>query len=71
MSMINFMLICVTTGLMSGIILSFTTSGIAIISYRKGLDPDNVTLPAAASIGDVITMICLLISVKIILGLGL
>ncbi len=71
MPMINFMLICVITGLVSGVILSFTTSGIAIISYRKGLDPDNITLPAAASIGDVITMVCLLISVKFVLGLGL
>ncbi len=71
MPLINFVLICVMTGLISGIILSFTTSGIAIISYRKGLDPDNVTLPAAASIGDVITIIILLMSVKFVLGLGL
>lgn len=71
MPLINFVLICVMTGLLSGVILSFTTSGIAIISYGKGLDPDNVTLPAAASIGDVITMIILLLSVKFVLGLGL
>ncbi|MCD6496505.1 MAG: magnesium transporter [Candidatus Aenigmarchaeota archaeon] len=71
MPLMNFVLICVLTGLMSGVILSFTTSGIAIISYRKGLDPDNVTLPAAASIGDIITIICLIISVNFVVGLGL
>jgi mgtE-like transporter len=71
MSLINFMLISVLTGFLSGFILSFMTSGIAIISYRKGLDPDNVTLPAGASIGDVITIICLIMSIRIVMGLGL
>jgi len=70
-SLVNFILISITTGLLSGVILSLTTSGIAVLSYRKGLDPDNVTLPAAASIGDIITIICLLLSVKFIIGLGL
>jgi mgtE-like transporter len=71
MSLINFVLITVITGLMSGVLMSFSTSGIAILSYRHGLDPDNTTLPAAASIGDIITIICLLISIKFVLGLGL
>lgn len=71
MSLINFVLIAVMTGLMSGVLMSFTTSGIAILSYRHGFDPDNTTLPAAGSIGDIITIICLLISVKFVLGLGL
>jgi mgtE-like transporter len=71
MGLWNFVLISLMTGFLSGVILSFTTSGIAIISYRKGLDPDNITLPAGASIGDVITIICLLISVRFVLGLGL
>lgn len=71
MSLVNFVLITVMTGLMSGVLMSFTTSGIAIMSYRHGLDPDNTTLPAAASVGDIITMICLLISIKFVLGLGL
>jgi mgtE-like transporter len=71
MGLANFVLISLMTGFLSGVILSFTTSGIAIVSYRKGLDPDNITLPAGASIGDIITIICLLISVKVVLGLGL
>jgi mgtE-like transporter len=71
MSLANFVLITVITGFTSGIFMSFMTSGIAIMSYRHGLDPDNTTLPAAASIGDIITMICLLMTVKFVLGLGL
>jgi mgtE-like transporter len=70
-SLLSFILISVLTGLLSGVILSFTTSGVAIFSCRRGLDPDDVTLPAAASIGDVITIICLLISVRLVLGLGI
>jgi len=71
MSLINFVLITVMTGLISGILMSFTTSGIAIMSYRHGLDPDNTTLPAAGSIGDIITIITLLLTVKFVLGLGI
>jgi cation transporter-like permease len=51
--------------------LSFTTAGIAIFSCRHGLDPDNTTLPSSASIGDVITIICLLVAVRLVVGLGL
>lgn len=71
MGLHNFILISVLTGLMSGVILSFTTASIAIISSRKGLDPDNTTVPSSASIGDVLTIICLLIAVKIVVGLGI
>ncbi len=71
MGLLNFVMISVLTGLMSGVILSFTTASIAIISSRKGLDPDNTTLPSSASIGDVLTIICLLIAVKIVVGLGI
>ncbi|UCD03229.1 MAG: magnesium transporter [Candidatus Aenigmatarchaeota archaeon] len=71
MGLTNFVLITVLTGLMSGVLMSFTTSGIAILSYRRGLDPDNTTLPAAASIGDIITIICLLISIRFVLVLGI
>lgn len=71
MGLINFILISVMTGFLSGVFLSFTTSGIAIFSCRKGLDPDNTTLPSSASIGDIITIICLLFSVRFVLGLGI
>ncbi|MBN2330922.1 MAG: magnesium transporter [Candidatus Aenigmarchaeota archaeon] len=71
MSLINFVLISVLTGLLSGVILSFTTASIAILSSRRGLDPDNTTLPSSASIGDVMTIICLLIAVNLVVGLGL
>jgi len=71
MGLINFVLISLITGLLSGVLLSFITAGIAILSWRKGLDPDNTTLPSSASIGDVITIICLLAAVKFVVGLGL
>jgi mgtE-like transporter len=71
MGVINFVLISVITGLLSGVILSLITAGIAIFSCRHGLDPDNTTLPSSASIGDVITMVCLLVAVKLVMGLGL
>ncbi len=71
MGAVNFVLISVITGFMSGVVLSVLTASIAIISCRRGLDPDNTTLPSSASIGDVITIICLLLAVKFVVGLGL
>ncbi len=69
MTPFHFMSISMMTGFLSGFILSFMTSGVAVISYRKGLDPDNITLPAGASIGDVITIICLIISIRVVMGI--
>ena len=71
MGLLNFIMISVLTGIMSGVVLSMITAGIAIFSCRHGLDPDNTTLPSSASIGDIITIICLLVSVKLVLGLGI
>ena len=71
MGLLNFVLVAVLTGFMSAIVLSFSTAGIAIMSYRKGLDPCNTTLPASASLGDIVTIIFLIVSVKIVMGLGI
>jgi cation transporter-like permease len=38
------------------------------LSYAKGLDPDNVVIPIVTSIGDIMGVTCLIIAIKLIMG---
>ena len=49
--------IAVAAGVISGIVLAFLTVVISIASYNRGWDPDNITAPLMATVGDLITMI--------------
>lgn len=57
--------------LMSGLILTPTvvlsSALLALISFAKGLDPDNVTGPLITSLCDVLGMCCLLLSARLLL----
>ncbi len=50
--------IVLIAGVLSGIILTFLTIIIIFIVFKRGYDPDNVTGPALATFGDVVTMLC-------------
>jgi mgtE-like transporter len=49
--------IAIIAGVVSGIILAAITVVVAIFAYVRGWDPDNVTAPLMATIGDFLTMI--------------
>ena len=68
-SPLSLMLISFLGGIASGIILIFITFGIAILSHRKGWDPDNVTSPLITALGDFFTIPTLALSAFFILGL--
>jgi mgtE-like transporter len=59
--------IAVVAGVVSGIILAGLTVLVSIISYERGLDPDNVTAPLMATIGDLITMVSIFL-ITILVG---
>jgi len=46
----------------------FCTIALAFVSFKKGLDPDNVVIPVVTSIGDICGVTCLLIAIKLVLG---
>jgi mgtE-like transporter len=48
--------IVIIAGLVSGLILTLLTIGIIYAVFRRGYDPDNITGPALATFGDIITM---------------
>mgnify|MGYP006306609569 CR=1 FL=1 len=51
--------IVVIAGVLSGLILSFLTIGIIYLVFKQGYDPDNITGPALATFGDIITILCI------------
>jgi cation transporter-like permease len=46
-------------GIISGIILTLLTISIIYLVFKRGYDPDNITGPALATFGDIITMLCI------------
>lgn len=51
--------IAVLAGSLAGLLLAFITIGIIMYSFKKGLDPDNVTGPSLSTFGDMITLVCI------------
>ncbi|KYK22560.1 hypothetical protein AYK24_01845 [Thermoplasmatales archaeon SG8-52-4] len=52
-------IICIVliAGIISGLILTLLTIGIVYLAFKRGYDPDNITGPALATFGDIVTMI--------------
>jgi mgtE-like transporter len=65
---LKFVLIAVITATVAGVILIFTTILIIIIAFRRGYDPDNITAPALATVGDLITLGSLFIIIFFLQG---
>lgn len=59
-------LICVISAFTSGLILSFVATLLAIGTFRFGFDPDNVVTPSIATIGDIVSMLMLFLSAKLV-----
>jgi mgtE-like transporter len=64
-----FVVISVLTGVISGTILTALTVLISIFSFGRGLDPDDVVSPAIGALGDVSTVLCLFIVIKVVIGI--
>lgn len=66
---IKLVLICAISALTSGVILSFVAVLLAIGTFRYGFDPDNVVTPSIATIGDIVSMLMLFLSAKLVVML--
>jgi mgtE-like transporter len=51
--------IVLLAGVISAIILNLMTIVIIYLVFKRGYDPDNITGPALATFGDIVTMLCL------------
>jgi mgtE-like transporter len=54
-------LIATLAGTAAGITQVGITFGIILLAFRRGLNPDNVTTPSLATVGDIITILLLLV----------
>ena len=54
--------IALISGFLAGTILAFFTLGIIMLAFKRGYDPDNITAPLLATIGDIITLGCIFLS---------
>jgi mgtE-like transporter len=52
-------------GIVLTIIITLVTIASAFISFRGGLDPDNIVIPIVTSIGDVLGVTCLIMAIQI------
>jgi len=51
--------IVILAGVISALILTQLTIVIIYIVFKRGYDPDNITGPALATFGDIVTMLCI------------
>jgi mgtE-like transporter len=63
---VKIILIVMLAGILSGLILTLLTIVIIFAVFKRGYDPDNITGPALATFGDIITMFCIFGSAVII-----
>ncbi len=55
-SLVGFLFVTLTMSLGIGTILTVITVLVVLLSHHFGLDPDNVTIPIIATIGDILTV---------------
>jgi mgtE-like transporter len=70
-SFVKLFSIVLLAGIFSAIILTLLTILIIYLVFKRGYDPDNITGPALATFGDIITMICIFVSALLFVGVGI
>ncbi|UCB59448.1 MAG: magnesium transporter [Thermoplasmatales archaeon] len=63
---IKLIFIVLLAGILSGSILTIMTISIIYLVFKRGYDPDNITGPALATFGDMISMFCIFISSSLV-----
>ncbi len=63
----HFLIIALVTAILAGVVQVTITVTVALIAHARGLDPDNITIPIVAAIGDVITIGCLILAISLAL----
>jgi mgtE-like transporter len=72
-SLLGFILIAEISGILSGFLQAIVTIFVAIISFRRGLDPDVITGPIIFATGDLIGVFTIMFVTQILVisGIGL
>lgn len=62
----NFIVVCIVAVMLLTLLVAVISISVAFLAWKKGLDPDNTTIPISTSISDVLGIFCLLIAIRII-----
>jgi len=65
-NVVQLMAVAVIAGFASGLVLALLTVFVAVFTYLRGWDPDNITSPAMATIGDFLTVIFIYLAVLLV-----
>jgi mgtE-like transporter len=63
---LRFSALLITTNLIAVIAIALVSFYVAILTFRRGLDPDNFVIPIESSLADSITTVALLISLFLV-----
>jgi mgtE-like transporter len=63
----NFFLIVLPSNLLTFPIIFLISYGIAVITFKKGLDPDNFVVPLETSIADLLATVSIFLFIQLIL----
>lgn len=62
----SFIAVCIIAVMLLTSLVAVISISVAFLAWKKGLDPDNTTIPISTSISDVLGILCLLIAIRII-----
>jgi len=68
-SILQLTLISLIAGSSAGFLLSILSVTLALATYSYGYDPDNVLAPSLSTVGDILTVLCLLFATKLVLAI--
>ncbi len=69
MTLPRFITVSMTTALLASLVQVTTTVLVALVAHARGLNPDNITIPVVATVGDILTVVCLLAAINFALML--
>ncbi len=65
-SFVQLVLVALIAGMVAGLAQVGVTVFISLYSSRRGIDPDNVTIPILATVGDVVSVLCIFLAVRVV-----
>ncbi len=65
-SILPFLAVCVIAVTILTLLVCVVAIGVAFVAWRRGLDPDNVTIPISTSISDLLAIFSLFIAMRMV-----
>lgn len=67
-NIVQLIIIALIAGVVSGVVQQFIAISVILLAFKRGYDPDNVTGPVLATVGDIITILCMFGAAFLVMG---